>query len=319
MTVSVVIPVYNASRYLRECVDSVLAQTYADIDVVLVDDGSTDESGAICDGYAAADCRVRSLHFGNGGLSVARNRGVEAARGQYVTFVDADDMLHPRCVEVMVDVQEQTGAGIVMVGVTSEPAALSDRGNVHTVGVDEAIEYTLYQTRYRCSQWAKLWPRDALLREPMRPGTWYEDLDSFYRLYRAVGETARGCASSCIAVTSAPLYFYRINGGSFLNNFSMGRLDVLDVVDRIEAYFAGDERLSRAARDRKFSANFNMYILASRHGLDEVAERCWEVIKSYRISELRNPEVRVKNRIGALLSYLGAHFVRGIARLSGMR
>ncbi len=68
MTVSVVIPVYNASRYLRECVDSVLAQTYSDLDIVLVDDGSTDDSGAVCDEYAAADCRVRALHFANCGL-----------------------------------------------------------------------------------------------------------------------------------------------------------------------------------------------------------------------------------------------------------
>ncbi len=297
MTVSVVIPVYNASRYLRECVDSVLAQTYSDLDIVLVDDGSTDDSGAVCDEYAAADCRVRALHFANGGLSVARNRGVEAARGSYITFVDADDMLHPRCVEVMTDIQARTGASVVMVGVTSVLSRLSDLGKVHTVGMDKAIELTLYQTRYRCSQWAKLWPREALLREPMRPGTWYEDLDSFYRLYRAMGGE--------LAVTSAPLYFYRINSGSFLNNFSAGRLDVLGVVDRIELYFADDERLAAAARDRKYSANYNMFLLASQHGLGDVADRCWAVIKAYRGSELRNPRVRLKNRLGALVSYLG--------------
>lgn len=308
MTVSVVIPVYNAERYLRECVDSVLVQTYSALDIVLVDDGSTDNSGVICDEYAAKDTRVRALHFDNGGLSVARNRGVEAAVASYVTFVDADDMLHPRCVEVMVEILAHTGAKLVMVGVTSDPNKLSDKGSVCTVGVEEAIECTLYQTRFRCSQWAKLWPCEALLREPMRPGTWFEDLDSFYRLYRVLGGN--------IAVTSARLYFYRINSGSFLNNFSMGRLDVLGVVDRIESYFAGDGRLSLAARDRKFSANFNIFLLASRHGLDDVADRCWEVVKAYRASELANPRVRLKNRLGALASYLGKPAMKAISRLS---
>lgn len=311
MTVSVVIPVYNASRYLRECVDSVLAQTHADMDIMLVDDGSTDDSGAICDSYAAADGRVRVLYIANGGVSVARNRGVESATGEFVTFVDADDKLHPRCVEVMLDVLKKTGAAMVMVDSTSKLSRLSDRGQVHTVGVEEAIELTLYQTRYQCSPWAKLIPRKALLRQPMRPGIRFEDLDWFYRLYRAVGGK--------IAVTSAPLYFYRVNSWSFLGNFTPERLDVLDVVDRIEEYFAGDERLSAAARDRKFSANFNIFILASRHGLDDVAERCWGVVRSYRASELRNPRVRIKNQIGALVSFLGIPFVRGISALTGMR
>lgn len=301
MTVSVVIPVFNAARYLRECVDSVLAQTHRDLDIVLVDDGSTDDSAAICDEYAAVDKRVRTLHLANGGVSEARNRGVEAARGLYVTFVDADDTLHPRCVEVMVNVLESTGAKAVMAGMSSQPEKLSDKGRVHTVGVEEAIERTLYQTRYLCSPWAKLLPREVLLREPMRPGVRFEDLDWFYRIYLQLGDYS----VRAIAVTSARLYFYRINSGSFLNNFSDGRLDVIGVVDRIEDYFAEDERLGAAARDRKFSANYNIFLLASRHRLDDVADRCWEIVKAYRASELMNPRVRLKNRIGALVSYLG--------------
>lgn len=91
--VSIVVPVYNVELYLRECVDSVLKQTYTDIEVILVDDGSADCSPEICDRYVNLDSRVRVIHQKNGGLSVARNRGLEASRGEYVYFLDSDDCI----------------------------------------------------------------------------------------------------------------------------------------------------------------------------------------------------------------------------------
>lgn len=93
--ISVIVPVYNVAPYLRRCVDSILAQTYRDLDIILVDDGSTDESGAICDDYAARDNRVRVLHTANGGPGTARNRGFELARGDIIAFPDSDDYLEP--------------------------------------------------------------------------------------------------------------------------------------------------------------------------------------------------------------------------------
>ena len=90
---SVIVPVYNTEKYLRECVDSILAQTFTDFELILVDDGSTDGSGPICDDYAAKDQRVRVIHQENGGITVARKSGVRIARGEYVTFVDSDDWI----------------------------------------------------------------------------------------------------------------------------------------------------------------------------------------------------------------------------------
>lgn len=98
--VSVIIPIYNVEQYLAECVDSVLAQTYTDIEVILVDDGSTDNSGAICDDYAARDRRVIVIHKKNGGLSDARNAGLNIAKGEYILFVDADDYIDSSLVEI---------------------------------------------------------------------------------------------------------------------------------------------------------------------------------------------------------------------------
>ena len=92
---SVIIPVYNVEKYLRKCVDSVLAQDNANMEVILIDDGSPDNSGAICDEYAEKDTRVKVIHKENGGLSTARNVGLDIARGEFITFVDSDDYLLP--------------------------------------------------------------------------------------------------------------------------------------------------------------------------------------------------------------------------------
>ena len=99
--ISVIVPVYNVERYLRRCVDSILHQTYQDLEVLLVDDGSTDASGAICDEYAAQEERVTAVHQKNGGLSAARNAGLERAQGTYLCFVDSDDFLDSRMLETL--------------------------------------------------------------------------------------------------------------------------------------------------------------------------------------------------------------------------
>lgn len=96
MFFSVVVPVYNVEKYLRECVDSILCQSFADFELILVNDGSKDGSGAICDEYAAGDSRVKVIHKENGGQSTARNKGTDAARGEYVVYLDSDDFIADR-------------------------------------------------------------------------------------------------------------------------------------------------------------------------------------------------------------------------------
>ncbi len=91
--ISIIVPVYKVEKYLKKCVDSILAQTFSDFELILVDDGSPDNSGRICDDYAKKDARVRVVHKQNGGLSSARNAGIEVAKGKYLGFVDSDDYI----------------------------------------------------------------------------------------------------------------------------------------------------------------------------------------------------------------------------------
>ena len=90
---SIIVPVYNTENYLKKCIDSILAQTYTDFELILVDDGSNDQSSSICDGYASKDIRVRVIHKANGGVSSARNAGLDICQGEYVMFVDSDDWI----------------------------------------------------------------------------------------------------------------------------------------------------------------------------------------------------------------------------------
>lgn len=111
--ISVVIPVYNVERYLAECVDSVLVQSFGDYEIILVDDGATDSSGQICDEYANKDPRVRVIHRQNGGLSAARNTGLDAAAGDYVYFLDSDDYIAPDTLQKLHALAEREGADVV--------------------------------------------------------------------------------------------------------------------------------------------------------------------------------------------------------------
>lgn len=114
--ITVIVPIYNVERHLRRCVDSILAQTFRDLEVILVDDGSTDGCPRICDGYAAADPRVRVIHQNNEGVSAARNAGLDAAAGDYIGFVDGDDSIRPEMYERLLRACEEHDVPVAMCG-----------------------------------------------------------------------------------------------------------------------------------------------------------------------------------------------------------
>ena len=114
--ISVIVPVYNVAAWLPRCVDSVLTQTYQNLEILLIDDGSTDASGEICDAYAEKDPRIRVIHKKNGGLSSARNAGLDVSNGQYIGFVDSDDWIEPEMYEKMLALMECNEAQLVCAG-----------------------------------------------------------------------------------------------------------------------------------------------------------------------------------------------------------
>ena len=298
--VSIVIPVYNVEKYLRQCLKSVLAQTFFDWEAIVVDDGSTDASGRIADEFAAADARIKVVHQANGGLSVARNTGIGHASGDWIYFLDSDDAISARAVEECVAVAEREHCDVVVAMATHGEDGL-DRGTGKTTALtpEEAIAITLHQRRGMLnSAWGKLFRARLLDAERFTPGIWYEDLDFFYRVYEKAGRIAR---------LDRAHYFYRQHSGSFLGTWKEGRLDVLDVTERIEQWAARrDGALIAAARDRCFSAACNMFLLTARLCPEHPRrDAMWQLIKERRREVAFGSGVRLKNRIGAIVSYLG--------------
>ena len=124
--ISVIVPVYKAEAYLHACIDSILSQTFSDFELILVDDGSPDNCGAICDDYAARDSRVRVIHQKNQGQAAARNHALAAAKGDWVCFVDSDDAVHPQMLERLRQAAAESGAAMSMCRMLEAPEIPGD-------------------------------------------------------------------------------------------------------------------------------------------------------------------------------------------------
>lgn len=237
---SVIVPVYNTARYLRECARSILTQTLADLELILVDDGSTDGSGAVCDDLAALDARVTVLHTDNGGVSAARNRGLDIARGDFIGFIDSDDAAHPEMFARLYRAALDAGADIACCGYQrmdkdlrpcSEPSGFA---NTTLTGL-QALE-NLYTDDYvyftiPCNKVFKA----ALFADYRFPvGKRYEDGHAAFRLLQK---------SNIVVCLSEALYFYRTHAESFTQaGLSVTNLDAVDsVIDTV--LFLTEKRL----------------------------------------------------------------------------
>lgn len=234
--VSVIVPVYRVEAYLPACVNSILGQTFGDYELILVDDGSPDGCPALCDAYAAADERVRVIHKANGGLSDARNAGLDAARGGYISFVDADDELSPQFLACLTAPE----ADIAQCGFcTADRTGLSARGRTEDVdGREMALRMCRDDAGAYTVVWNKLWRRELLGRLRFPAGKQHEDEFFSWRAYQKAGRCA---------VTAAPLYYYRQRAESIMDGgFSVRSLDAVEALtERTEAYrAAGDEELA---------------------------------------------------------------------------
>lgn len=200
--VSVIIPVYKTEEYLTQCVDSVLKQTYQNIEIILVDDGSPDNSHALCDGYARQDNRVKVIHRENGGLSAARNTGKAAANGQYLTFLDSDDLLAPETIEHMVGLAQKEQAQLVKIG-NVRKKDIADCVPVHkdyTVATGVQVLHSIYCSPPQIiSSCGKLY--EAVLFEDLDfpEGLYYEDEYTTPRIYSRTDK---------VVLSNSELYFY---------------------------------------------------------------------------------------------------------------
>ncbi len=269
MLVSVIVPVYNAERWLERCIDSVLGQTHRDLELILVDDGSGDASGAICDARAALDPRVRVIHKANEGVSAARNDGIGAARGEYIAFCDNDDFYAPgmiarllgMCVEGDCDIAQcRAGKG----GAGSIPTPLPER--VRTLTGREVLEN--FYTEASIYIWDKLYRREVWAGVRFPVGS-YTDEDQWV-VHHLLGAARR------IASTSEALYYHYIHPASVMNRgfdvrWATGAMD-----DRLD--FARREALPRLYAEtmvRRLYKERYLLVMNRRYNRDPASRRAF--------------------------------------------
>ena len=229
--ISIIIPVYNVYSYLEECIESICDQTYTDLEIILVDDGSTDNSGDICDKYEKKDSRIKVIHQENQGLSAARNTGIEAADGEFLMFVDSDDRIHPMMIQALYSAISHNKADIAICShrtIQETKATESGFPKIENYATEilsgrdciKKIYSSEGSTRQKIDMtvaWNKLYRKQQFfhLRYPF--GRLHEDEFLTYKILYPL--------KKCVYL-DAPLYEYRIREGSIMKNKSVDRLQV---------------------------------------------------------------------------------------------
>lgn len=249
-TISVIVPVYNVEKYIHRCVDSILGQTFTDFELILVDDGSPDNCGAICDEYAQKDSRVIVIHQKNGGLSAARNAGIDWAfansDSQWLTFVDSDDWIHPRMLEMLLDAVNSCGVKISACGY-QEMQQQEPYEEIKETEYKKVIPNDFYVADMVNSvvAWGKLYHKSCFesIRYPV--GKIHEDEFVTYKLLYA---------QPLVAQSQKKCYFYFQNlDGISKKTWSPARLDAIEAFGEQVCYFKDWE----TARKRSIAAYRN--------------------------------------------------------------
>lgn len=224
-TISVIVPVYNVASYLPQCLESILNQDYEDLQVLLIDDGSTDDSGEICDRFAARDSRIQVIHQKNGGAASAKNAGLRVATGKYLSFVDSDDYLEPDVYGFLVKTLEETRADAVQ-GAFQE--VYRSRREVRPLKPEtlEGYDYLLrFPKDFSC---ALLW--NKLYRREIYGGVFFEEghkIDDEYFTYQGFLQPRR------VVCTDRVIYNYRKRASSVMASPESAEQRILDCLDSI--------------------------------------------------------------------------------------
>ena len=231
--ISVIVPVYKVEAYLDKCVQSIVDQTYRNLEIILVDDGSPDNCGAMCDAWAEKDSRIRVIHKENGGLSDARNAGMAVAAGEYMGFIDSDDYIAPDMYRLLLERMRADGSDIAACGVEmvfedGTPSRMLTPTGSHVLDNGQAMESIIRESLLKQPVWYKLYRTDLIRDIPFAVGKYHEDV---FWSWQAVARAGK------ISIFDIPCYYYLQRSGSIMGvGFSLKRLDALEAKFQRQAY-----------------------------------------------------------------------------------
>ncbi len=310
--ISVIVPVYNVEKYIARCLRSILKQTYENFEVIVVDDGATDESGSICEEFAARDNRIKVIHKPNGGLSDARNMGIKYAEGNYITFVDSDDYIDNKFLARLYNIciENHTEIAICRYKRTTQDSSGGDQNSATEIFTNiQALEQMLYQKKYNMSACAKLYKRELFDGIYFPRGELYEDVNTTYKVIDRAGR---------VGYCGDQLYYYYVNPDSITcNSFHAGKMAYVTHMEEVLCFINKKyPALRRAAEFRYIWANIHIWVHMPSGGMYRNQEKkIRSNIKAYRWNVIRDRNIGVKDKIIVLMSFGGHHFMRAVFQL----
>lgn len=314
--ISIIVPVYNVETYLAKCVDSILAQTYTNLEIFLVNDGSSDCCGKLCDEYAKEDKRIKVIHKKNGGLSDARNVAIDVATGEFITFIDSDDYVTDDYIMTLYSLIEkyECKVSIALYNTFVEGSKPKVVNRVYREDCQtniKAIEEMFYQEKYDTASWAKLYHSSLFATGIRYPkGIVYEDLATTYLLI---------FQSDKVAFCNRRIYNYLLRRDSIEgSSFSSKKMDsALKVCELMESHLDILGKVMQAYQCRMMGFFFHL-LLKMPDGYEH-RNMLYKRIKAIRWSVLCNSRARKKARVASLLSYFGLGVVKGVFHLIDRR
>jgi len=269
--ISIIVPVYNVEKYLKRCLDSITKQTYSNIEILLVNDGSTDNSGEICNNYSNNDDRIRVIHKKNGGLSDARNIGLEAAKGEYVLFIDSDDYISENACEEFIreigvnNIDLAMGDMTRIYSNTSGILQFSKDSNKKIITGKEFIKLQMYNNSYNASACRNLYNRRFLLEHKLlfTRGLLHEDEEWLPRVLLNADK---------VKIIGINFYNYLIRENSITQNKKKEKnaLDLLYICELLEEYYSevNDDLLTKLSDEYILKLYFNAFFTGQLYRRD---------------------------------------------------
>lgn len=309
--VSVIVPCYNVESFISKCIESVLKQSYSNFELILIDDGSTDKTARLVDQFSNTDTRIMVIHKLNGGLSDARNAGIDAAKGDYLTFIDSDDYVDEKYIENLVKGITAGGdmsiSQMLLVDEKGNPIATKKKWNQQiSICDDEQAMKLILSQKFGHNAWGKLYPKSYFEKHEFPKNKYYEDLGIVYEL---VAQAEK------VSFINSQDYFYVQRQNSIMQeNFSLKKLEILEMGKKAEEFLNNNySDLSPYIHSRLFSAYSGVWLEISPNTMyKESEEKLWRAMKEERKIVLQSLPVRKKAWIGCIVSIFGKRIFRKI-------
>ncbi len=301
--ISVIVPVYNVEEYLTQCIESIINQTYTNLEIILVDDGSTDQSGKICDEYAIKDDRIQVIHKENRGVGSARNVGLDTSKGEYVSFVDSDDYVDKNYIKILLKqmLEHNVQVSICNLAITDKKnTTIRYKDKINGVITTDIVIKKILNFELGCSACGKLYRHDLITDIRFSDYIFGEDLEFVIKVLSMI---------SNVFLSSRCLYYYIMNLDSIVHSgFSYSKFLSLQVFKEILEQ-SKDKSYYPYAISRYISSNFHILMrIDIKSNLNEYKYMC-NTIKKYRKYIVLRSDISLKIRMACFLSLFSFRFV----------